>query len=486
MKKIFSIWMQPLYARANMGDHKVWLMVLATFPLLTMGIAVMGSYAGNNPLSAYILMMAALIGIGVVLFLLFVVWFVLLVPSVALQYSPANARLVPYLKCYSQWALAIPILLFPVVVVVVAAVASFRFDAASLSANWLLGVFVMLTFAATMRSKWVILPLVALTQIPLFLNLHPISFSSIPGSNPPILALAIGLLLSAAVLHWIFAMNPDTHIEQRKKFAVMQMAMNGNPQTVRQGIPMLVPAYFQLLKRQIVRANLRAISGEKLLPYALGPQVHWSATFLQVVAISVGISAYLFFVILRSDTATRKDEYFFMLLFFSMLACMLFAHVFVMLNAICQTRGEQGLVSLTARMPSPLMQTRILLGYLLRQFFFLWSITLIAGILINSFPASDTSMRDAIYLGCFSLLPMSVCLLKNHTKTHAPQDSLVVHILLLCVAIFCVSLALVIKLPVISAWMLCALISLSMAIILRRRWNKLLALTAVFPAGRGV
>lgn len=477
MQNIFSIWMQPVYARLNMGDHKVWLMLLATLPLLTMGIAVMGSYQGSTLLPARVLLIAALIGIGIVLLLILFTWFFLLVHSVALQYSPVNARLAPNLKRHAQWALALPIFLLSGLA---AMLFGFRSIGASTSVAWLISVLALLALVASIRSKWMIAPLVAATQLPLFANLSAFSLSEIAAFGSPYLQLVLGLLMCILVLHWTFAMRADAHYQQRQKFAEIQMAIQGNPQFARRKMPTFLSAYSYLLQRQLKRPQKELA----LLPFALGPQAHWSSTLFQIAATAMAISAYFFFLILRDPAATKEDEGFHFFLFFPMFAVMLFMHIFVMLNAVYQTRVEQGLVSLAACSGSQQQQTHTLLGYLLRQYFLLWGVSLSVAIASCTLLAPTSLMRDAIYLVCFCLLPFSVCILKNHAKTQGSQDSLVIHTLMLCVAIFGVALTLLMKLPVISVWALCAVIAVLTTGTLIWRWHKLLAQAAVFPSGR--
>lgn len=479
MKTIFSIWMQPVYARLNMGDNKVWLMLLATFPLLTMGIAVMGSYRGSTSLSASVLLIAALIGIGFVLLLILFTWFFLLVHSVALQYSPANARLAPNLKRHAQWALALPILLLSGLA---AMLFGFRSIGASTSVAWLISVLALLALVASIRSKWMIAPLVAATQLPLFANLSAFSLSEIAGFGSPYLQLVLGLLMCILVLHWTFAMRADQHMQKRQQFAEIQMAMQGNPQFARRKMPKFLSAYTYLLRARLQHAQ----DALALLPFSLGPQAHSSSTLVQIVLITMAVSAYLFFLIARDPSASKGDELFHVFLFFPMFALMQFVFVFVALNALYQTRIEQGLASLAPRMPTHRLQTRTLLGYLLRQYFLLWGVSLLVAIASCTLFAPSPLMRDAIYLVCFCLLPLSVCLLRNHAVTKGPQDSLLIHSLMLCVAIFGVALAALIYLPSLAVWMPCTLIAVTTLLFLKWRWNKLLNMAAVFPAGRGV
>lgn len=479
MKNIISIWMQPVYARMNMGDHKVWLMMLATFPVLTMGIAVMGSYGGNVSLTWLDLAKAALVGIGLVLCLMMFFWFFLLVYSVALQYSPANARLVPNLKRHSQWALALPVLLLSGVV---AMLFSFRESGPSISVAWLMGVFFLLALVAMLRNRWVFIPLLALTQLPLLVHLPTFSFYEMTILSSPFVLIGVGLLVCFGVLHWTFAMRSDRHFAQRTRFASFQMAMQGNPQFARRSMLSIALGYRFLLNRQLRQEKYASA----LLPFTLGPQAHWSSSFIQIAGMAIAISAYFYFLILRDPSASKGDELLHLFLFFPLFAMMLFMHSFVMLNAVYQTRIEQGLVSLAPRSGSQAQQTRTLLGYLLRQYFLLWTCTLVVAMVSCIVLEPGRLMRDAIFLVCFSLLPFSVCLLKNHAKTKGPQDSLVVHTLMACVAIFGISLALLMKVPGIAAWALCALIAVLCALGLLWRWHALLAQATVFPAGRAV
>ncbi len=155
-----------------------------------------------------------------------------------------------------------------------------------------------------------------------------------------------------------------------------------------------------------------------------------------------------------------------------------------MLNALHQTRSEQGLLSLTARSPSSALQTRTIIAYLLRQYFVLWLIALVVGMFTCLYLKPESMASNIIYLTCFSLLPLSLCIVKNHALSKGRYDSTLLTLGAACLLVFAVSLSSVMLLPAIAVWMPCALITLITGIALKRRWNFLMALPAVFPAGR--
>ncbi|MES2037134.1 MAG: hypothetical protein V4495_04800, partial [Pseudomonadota bacterium] len=149
MKAIISVWMQPVYARINTGSLKILYIMLGLFAVAPV-VAVFFVQAQKPDWQS--VMLALALGVAGVLGILLLSWFILLVPSVALQYTPAYAALVPQMKRHMQFALAIPILLMPVAFPLILRMHMQE----KFFQGWFFGVLSLLIYIASIRSTWVI------------------------------------------------------------------------------------------------------------------------------------------------------------------------------------------------------------------------------------------------------------------------------------------------------------------------------------------
>ncbi|MFZ6746672.1 hypothetical protein ACO0LC_25890 [Undibacterium sp. JH2W] len=476
MKAIISVWMQPVYARINTASLKVLyalLGVVALIPLLVMLLA-----AGQK-LELMQVLLALVIGVGSVLALALLLWFILLVPSIALQYTPSNAGLVPGMKPQMQLALAVPVLLIPAIISLAISFKSPEYFFIS----WLLGVVVFLMYCATLRSKWAALLIVLMMQLPMLLE---DKFSRIDQSswNQPILLLLAGLGLTALVLHWIFAIHGDQHFKREENFAAMQKVMNGQEMGTNQQMLNFVNLYGFLLRLCLERVRKAPDKVGQLIPFSLGWQAFWLSNFLSVTVMSMGLSIY--FILFMGQSSKFDDKNMVLAYFAALVSYIILPPIYVSIarHSAQQRRLEQGLLMLAANLPSAQEQSKIMLGFLLRQFFGLWLMTvLVVGTTVHFSPASQ-SMAEMVWIICFSLLPLSLMSLTNYARINSVYQTAMLTAYGVPFILGLASLGLHKLMPGLPVWLICGWIVTVTLATLGRRWKQLMQVSAVFPAGR--
>lgn len=478
MKAIISVWMQPVYARSNTAGLKILYALLALIALLP---AVLVQFAVQNKSASPPVLLALAIGVGVALGLLLVFWFILLVPSVALQYTPANAGLVPQLKRQMLWALAIPVLLMPAIV----ALALGAHLKGLFFQSWLLGIFAMLAYIATLHSKWAVILLVLLSQLPMWWS-GPISMDPQASWNQPALLLLLGLGLTAAILHWVFSIRGDQHFKREESFAMMQKVMNGEEINSNQYSMSFINPYGLLLRSCMSKVRKTPAAVSQLMPYAFGAQVFWLTSFLSVAVMSAGLSIYFVFFLLHSSKFGEDDmgfAYAAAMVAFIMLPLI---YVAMLRTTMYQRRGEHSLLMLAAALPSPAIQSRIMLKFLLRQFFGLWMVTLVIVAITMHFSPTSKNAAEMAWLACFCLLPLSVMTLHNYAGIKSRYETALLIAFIFPILLGLVLLSLFKLWPALPVWLVCSLIVLATLPVLCWRWQKRMRVSAVFPAGRAV
>ncbi|MFZ3002961.1 MAG: hypothetical protein WA071_21790 [Undibacterium umbellatum] len=479
MKAIISVWMQPVYARSNAAGLKILYALLGIIALLPLILFLLARKDESDAIS---ILLALAIGIGVAVGVLLVFWFVLLVPSVALQYSPANAGLVPQLRRNMKVALAIPVLLMPAILALtlVTHLKGLFFQ------SWLIGVFAMLVYVATLRSKWVVIFLVLLSQLPMWWG-NRFSLDPQASWNQPALLMLVGLGLTAAILHWVFAIHGDQHFKREESFSMIQKAMNGEEVTSTHYSLRFFNPYDLLMRWCMVKVDKtgRAPAAvAQLIPFAFGAQVFWLTSFVSVALMSAGLSIYFAVFLHHSSKFAENDmglAYAAAMVAFVMLPVI---YVSMLRATMYQRKGEHSLLLLAAALPPQAEQTRIVLHFLLCQFFGLWLLTLLIVAVTMHFSPASTNAAEMAWLACFCLLPLSVMSLYNYARIRSRYETALLLAFALPAFLGLASLGMLKLWPALPVWLICLLIVLVTLPILRWRWQILMQANAVFPAGR--
>ncbi|MFZ6756928.1 hypothetical protein ACO0K9_06875 [Undibacterium sp. Ji50W] len=478
MKTIISIWKQPYYARINTGSLKIIWFLLSLIVLLPMVVVF---FVGKKDEGWIPILLALCLGLSMALGLLLLSWMLMLVPSVAMQYTPANARLVPQIKRNMQYALAIPTLLLPALLAV-----ALNFQSQSnFFKIWMLGVFALLVYVATIRSKWVLILLVIMSQLPIWIGTK-ISLPDTGIWNQPVLMLLITVGLTALVLRWLFSIHGDQHFKREQNFAEMQKMMRGEEVPMNQYPLSFISPYDFLLRRCMKKVQRFPETVSQLIPFSMGRQVFWLTSFMSMLLMCVGMCVYFIFFLRHSGKFDDKDI---LLAYFVPVASFIFLPIVyssVVLTSVNQRRGEQSLLCLAARLPGVKQQTVLIAGFLLRQALCLWFVTTVIVCLTVYFSSAGPTMNGSVWIGCFCLLPLSVMSLNNYAVMKSRYDFALLIGVAMSVLPGLVLVILYVKFLPCPAWFICAGVAVGTGIVLRWRWNQLMQVAAVFPVGRAV
>lgn len=474
MKAIISVWMQPVYARKNVGISKTMYILLA---LTMLASHVVLYFLSSKEAGLPAMIWALLVCGGVILATLIFTWFVMLVPNITLQYTPANASLVPGLKRNLQVALAIPVLLMPL------GFACLYHGHFFLS--WFFGVVALLIYTAAIRTQWAYVVISLLFLAPIAFDRSKSFFSDLKW-NQPVLFFSAGLGLTALVLHWIFKLHGDQHFRHKENFAMMQKQMNGEEISNRYYSLNFVNLYALLLRLSMTKVKRNPAKAGDLMLFSLGSQAFWMTSFFSVVF----MAAFLFmvFAVLGNHSSKFDEKNIGLAYFVGLVSLFMLPPIYSSMarSSVYQRREELGLLMLTANLPDAHQQGRLLLRSMLRQFLGLWlTTTFIFGSACYLLQTS-TRMSAIIWIISFCLLPVSVLSLSNHARMKSIYQTSLLAALGLPLVIGIISIVVYVQSGFIPAWRICTAITLATAVILYWRWHRLTKVTVIFPAGRAV
>ena len=478
LKHVFNIWMQPVYGRLNLEGKKTLWLLLSAIPLLVIAIYLLLSISSSDEISLGKIGLMALIGIAADFILLLIFWFIMLTTSAAQQYSPANAALVPNLQRVLQWAIAIPVIILPLL----PAVISFFINNEFVLLIWFFGVIVSLVFVASIRMPNLIFFIAVIGFLPMLLSWKKYSLSLLDIWNTPLLLIPAGLAIIVGVLHWTFVRN-DALFKRRERLNKMQEMMKGNTKQSDFSIQgFFASPYLFLLKRQVEKKA----NAQKLLPFSLGPRLHWTNVILQIISLAIGIGlvAFLFISSASKENGGEHIPYALMIVF--PLFTILVVYPINIQNTLYQTRAEQALISLSPTVTSMSLQNRIFLGYVLKHYLFIHVGIFLFTVLACELSDLNDFVRHSIYLVCCSVLFQSLILTRDYGKMQSILDTRMPRALLATLALSSISIFITYAVPSISYWILCSAIIIVTMLLIARQWKKTMLIQAIFPAGRAV
>lgn len=478
MKAIISVWMQPVYARINAGISKTMYVLLG----LTMFAPAVVVFLANRQSVDWVAMSLALLaGVAIVLCLLFFFWFFFLIPSIALQYSPANAMLVPGFKRKLQVAVAIPVLLIPTGI----ALFYFKVNHGDFFVSWLLGVVVLLIYTATIRTQWVFTLIVLISMMPVHFD-GKSGFLSGAVWSQPALFLALGLALTALVLSWVFKSDGDQHYKRKENFVMMQKQMNGEEIASKHYTLDFINPYALLLRLNMKKVNKNPAKAQDLMLFAMGPQVFWLTSFLSVIFMA-GL-VFIFFAIFGNQSSRFDEKNIGLAYFVGMVSLLLLPPIYssIVRSSVYQRKAEQGLLMLTAGLPNAHEQGKLLLQSMLRQFLGLWLVTIFIFGSATYLLHTSVRMSALIWIISFCLLPVSVLSLSNYARMKSIYQTSLLAAIGLPLALGLVVVAIYMQTGYIPAWKTCSAITVATVLVIYWRWRKLAQAGLIFPAGRAV
>jgi hypothetical protein len=498
MKQIIHIWMQPIYGRLNLGDRKTLIALFLIFPFLgfVFALAISNQWIPDRNawgVNAFPILMFYAAMIGVALYA--IAWFIMLVTNIVLQFSPANANLVPNLKSVMRNAICIPIFAIPGILCL-----GFSYLIADkLLVVWCLLSIAMLLIALSIRIWWLVFLAAGVSQLPLVFKSTDVM--SVLSEHRFFFVIVVCSLVWFGV-HWILGLQGDSLFIRHERNQRFRKALSA-PEHVAVTTQFALSFnwfYYWKLNRLLSKANNK----RSYFPVVLGPSLNWVNLTMQVFFLGAIIS--LCFLIIAyfdgksispssdslSSTASAIEETinfdrWLPLVFFSLAFIgMLFLAPYMFLQEVFRTRKEQALLALVPTGLPYSQYSKCFLTYLLKQFFCLWAFCFAIAILVIGTQTLHPRLIDAILLALFSALPMSLSLLKNHAKTSGLGDHALGRIALLCVVLFSISFVLQwhwANLPVLFLCLLIAAATFSGGV---HAWRKLKFQEAIFPAGRSV
>jgi hypothetical protein len=487
MKPILNLWMQPIYARMNLDSKKSLYWVLGVAFMLGQLLATVVFLGGREKHGTEIFLYAFLLSLGFILVIVFMAWFLMLVQYFARQYSPANAGLLPQIKSQMQFAIALPIVLVACSVTLFASLVEKQF------VIWtaFVCVAIMLFLAISTRSPWMVVPMILSFQLPGIFERagypkwdHALSNAGLPISLFLFIAMIVMLV---GGLRWMFSIRGDALFEMHKRTRVFQDVMSGkktNDNKVTLGFSTL---FFRWME-QNVRAHQSQLAASKsaLLVFCLSPRLHWTTIASQMLGILIaGISAVALLQVLL-----MRNSYDFIHGFgvgFGGLMVLILPMTIVMMLffTVYQTRAEQSILSLAPNLGNSVQQSRTYMRYLMKQFFILYGISVVAACVMAKFGNLSEMKLAMLSLFLTCLFPLSLSLTVRFEHMKSVHDHPLMKLLLSAVVLFVIGGGLILVISPKVVWGYCGIVLLTTSIIL---WKKMQANLQknMFPVGRAV
>lgn len=488
MKNMVSIWMQPIYARLNTEGVKTLLLVLAMFPLLSQVLALILEWNKGEGFHLKVFALALGISLLALLVIVFYVWFVMLIQNIGMQYSPANAALLPRIKAIMQVAIALPIVLCALIATLIAWAITKQFSMLPSFVCVVVTVFFMLI----VRSQWAVIPMVISFQLPVILKRMGVQnmeqqIEQTLGISLDFLLFFLSLIILVASIRWVFSTKDENLFNMHKRTVSFRRNMNGDKAYETKFMHAFSSPFFTWMNfrvRRALQAGVAKHTRQQLISFSLGPRLHWLTISTQLLAMLIW-GLFSVFVITRLSSKPNDDFVNGFGLGFG--AIVLIAQPLLMglqlFYSLYQTRVEQALISLTPVVQNSMQQDRILQQYLFRQFFILYGISLLVSVLICWLVFPFELKSAAMMLFVSTIFPMVLVITRDHAKMRSASDHSLLKILLICIAVFGVFFFALLLLPLQLIWLYCASIFIVSLVLLikslqsRRR-------TTMFPVGR--
>ncbi|MBI3714270.1 MAG: hypothetical protein HY253_15100 [Burkholderiales bacterium] len=490
MKALINIWMQPVYARLNMDSRRSLFLLLALFPLGGELFSVMIYFGSkNSDAKLSIFFYGFLLSLAFALVIVLMAWFLLLVMNVGMQYSPANAAIVPGLKRRLLLALAIPVVVVSVLSVAITWFMTYRVT--------VFPAFVLITFFAffvsATRFPLLTLPVILTFQLPaVFERSIPVNSDVASlfkyGLHFELLLFFASALMLWGVLHWYFSVRDEAHFKMHQRSLVMRQGMGASKTPANQRAAFFTSPYLYWMGRNIQRSAVSQNPNAKLslAAFVTGPRSNWVTIFVQLV-LSIGAGAAVIFLVKLFGSPKSKD-------FFSGFGVGLLVAVVVGLpiifisnsfSVLYQTRTEQALFSLTPVVRDSRPMDGVLMAHLLRQFAILMGISSLLSFVLMSYCNDVKWINEFFILLLSALFVLALGLTHPFGKMKAISDHPLVKLMLILAALLLSGILMSIFISKQIAWWLSAAIVIvtSITLIFRLKRN---AQTVQFPVGRAV
>jgi hypothetical protein len=270
MKPIFHIWLAPLYSRWNLGDKKSLLVWISILPLLGLLIGLAIVLAGDGKKPWVIIPAAFAIGVAAIVGMLIFVWHFYLLLNSSSQFSPINRHLVPGFIRHLKSALALPVLLLPVIPYLILGFSTSYW----VPSLWFFFVIFLLGYICSIRVSWLVfIPILMMVQLDRLLRLHSVFLSQLSSTTlflySVILVLA-GFAITYAMLTWAFAFHRNPLIKSTNTYRGRSSETNVAQLANRRSM------FSQLFFTSFQRVFLRGDTVRQALVSSFGSNAHWS------------------------------------------------------------------------------------------------------------------------------------------------------------------------------------------------------------------
>ena len=482
-----QIWMQVWWMGTNNASKKKLWIYFSILPILGLLVGILFLNVNSSVKRGWLTIpgfFAGGVGLNLVFMMMF--GFIYLCNVVRLQYSPANSKLVPHLKRHLQFAIGIPLFIFPLIALVVQSliVQHLRIEA------WAFTSIFMLSACIGIRSPFGFILFFVSLQMP-SLNKHG-AFKTLMASTDLKLALfVVSGLISIFILHWLFAMNEKEiyNVEKRSlsfKGLLNQNELKNTNFTSRFfNSPYLMWMNYRLSIVKKFNQNNRS----SLQIFGLSPNVHWITSFFMVLSISLGML--IFFGVLELIGSGSKFEISslsdFSRGFLSvMIPLSSLMYVFNFSMTLYSSRHEHGLLQL-APMGNNLSthtQNRLLMLTFVKQFFTLWTMGFTLSLLIGFLVEASKTQMFVILLANLCVLFPSLAIFYKQNKRQNIHDHKVILFSLMGILLFGLSSLVLMISGEIGAWVCAISLLILYGFLVHVFWYQCMNQSTIFPAGR--
>lgn len=490
MNKILNIWAQPFSARFNLERKRSLFLIFGFFLLVGQLLAAAMFVWSPKKFGAVIFLHAFLFSLAALCVTIFFAWFVMLVQSIGMQYSPANARLVPRMGLYLQAAIVIPI-----VSCAVLASAVWRLVVHDYSV-WpaFICVALMVFFSIIVRTQWAVVPMILCFQVPAILdragfeNIEKIVERNVGLSISSLLLIAIPVMIYGG-MRWLFSSRDEALFAMHKRTLALRAGIASTPLNQNRVTMSLSTPFMFWMKRCLAGAQNKEISildSKKLLGFVFGPRIHWMTISAQVVAmLATGIVA----VSLLDAFAMKKESDFLIGFAFGFGGVLLIAQplffCFLLFYTLYQTRHEQALLRLAPTHLNNSELDRGLRSYLFQQFFILYGLSAVISVPVCIFVLQgEVKIVSLILLVC-SMFPLLSAVVFDYAKMKALSDHPLLKTVMISLLIFAFGLVLGMAVSFHLLWWYSAFIIMGTFLWMRKNL-RMNADRKTFPVGRSV
>lgn len=491
-KIIFQIWMQVWWMNTNrISKTKLW---IYSFIIPLIGLIVSIAVYFGDP-TAKRVWVFLLLGFAINIILLCGFGFIFLCEVVKMQYSPANSKLVPKIKRHLQFALAIPLLIFPLIALIVQSMINHELRIGV----WGFVIFAMLSLCISIRSPWGLSLFIVSTQFPRIEKLSALKTMLAP-EEIKLMLISLSFLLIIFVLHWTFSMREKEifNLEKRNFKGLLNQNNLKNTNFMSKFInsPYLMWMTFRIKTSNLMTASKSTTNTSRnksaLQIFGLAPNVHWITSVFTILSMAIFTSVIILGLeLLESDGQYKIKSFTDFSKGFLMVIVPLMPLLYV-LNfslTIYNSRREHGLLQLTPfGMKNPSLQN--LSDHLLRafgiQFFCFWIVGLVVSFSLGLAADFSSKALTVVLLGNLSTIFVSLVIFYKQNKRDNLYDPTMAFLALFSFVLFMIALVILYFFGLYFAWAFAAclvvLYCVSLSIIFGQRPKN----TITFPAGRTV